>query len=241
MRILRELVIGHDQTAPRQDFFRPYVPVTPTRFQRRRSFAHSRNPVPRAGPLRMRWAQDDQSSDCFPATSSVAQGRCDRLAGRTGYALSIYRHGSTTRQCPFGTATATAMAGPFPCSKGVFRGRRWEMQLKGRWPHALLPRPLMDAPVLALQRCAKFSGSGVHARPLGVPTSRSPLIAGDCREAKNVAQALVFREFPSFDPDHPCVTTRRRSAHAWPSFLAGGANWSCSPRAPASEAHPGAC
>jgi len=196
--------------------------VTPTRFQPPEIVAHSPNPVSTS------WALSDalaprttSSSDCFPGEHQRGAGAdATRLAGRPVMPSNL-RHGVQPAVARLEPATATAMAGHFPCSKASSRGRRWgDANSKGG-----APRPLRGADGRAVLRsaCASFLLQEFHARPLGFPP---PQLAA-CLvivARRNRAQALGIprNSRPVSNPDILVDQPGRDLHNAWPRRSAGG-------------------
>jgi uncharacterized protein YdiU (UPF0061 family) len=134
----------------------------------------------------------------------------------TGYALSIY--GSEyIQQCPFGTGNGYGDGRAMSVFEGVFKGRRWEMQLKGGGPTPYC-RGADGRAVLRSSVREFLAQEFMHA--LGVPTSRSLTLM--VSRSETVRRPWYAPNSQSFDPDilvnNPAAITTRVA----PSFLRVG-------------------
>ena len=118
-----------DDHAPRQVFSGHYVPVKPTPIDDPEYIAHSPTLFAELG-FSDELAHSAEFTRFFSADLSAAPEPLRKLGWATGYALSIY--GSEyVQQCPFGTGNGYGDGRALSVLEGRFRGRRWEMQLKG--------------------------------------------------------------------------------------------------------------
>ncbi|MCX5969056.1 MAG: protein adenylyltransferase SelO family protein [Cyanobacteria bacterium] len=222
---------GHDHQ-PRQVFSGHYVPVTPTPIAAPEYVAHSRILFHDLG-LSDALAQDDQFRRLFSGDISVAQEPMRPVGWATGYALSIYGT-EYIQQCPFGTGNGYGDGRAISVFEGLFKGRRWEMQLKGGGPTPYC-RGADGRAVLRSSVREFLAQEFMHA--LGVPTSRSLTLL--VSRAETVRRPWYSPNSRSFDPDilvdNPVAITTRVA----PSFLRVGQLELFARRA-RSEAHPGA-
>ena len=116
----REVLSGH------------YVPVTPTPLPAPEYVAHSESLFQELG-LSDALMHDDAFRRWFSGDSSVATWPLRPHGWATGYALSIYGT-EYVQQCPFGTGNGYGDGRALSVFEGVFKGKRWEMQLKGGGP-----------------------------------------------------------------------------------------------------------
>ncbi len=220
---------GHDHQ-PRQVFSGHYVPVTPTPIPAPELVAYSTTLFSDLG-LSEALAHDDQFRRLFSGDISVAQAPMRPFGWATGYALSIY--GSEyIQQCPFGTGNGYGDGPAISVFEGVFKGRRWEMQLKGGGPTPYC-RGADGRAVLRSSVREFLAQEFMHA--LGVPTSRSLTLYGS--RSETVRRPWYSPNSRSFDPDilvdNPAAITTRVA----PSFLRVGQLELFARRA-RSEAHP---
>ncbi|CAK6695010.1 Protein adenylyltransferase SelO [Synechococcus sp. CBW1107] len=205
---------GHDHQ-PRQVFSGHYVPVTPTAIPAPEVVAHSRTLFHDLG-LSDELAHDDQFRRLFSGDISVAREPMRPFGWATGYALSIY--GSEyIQQCPFGTGNGYGDGRAISVFEGVFKGKRWEMQLKGGGPTPYC-RGADGRAVLRSSVREFLAQEFMHA--LGVPTSRSLTLY--MSRAETVRRPWYSPNSRSFDPDilvdNPAGITTRVA----PSFLRVG-------------------
>ncbi|MEO1172656.1 MAG: protein adenylyltransferase SelO family protein, partial [Myxococcota bacterium] len=115
--------------APRQVFSGHYVPVKPTPIGEPEYIAHSPTLFDELG-FSDALARDPDFVRFFSGDLSVARGPLKNQGWATGYALSIYGQ-EYTHQCPFQTGNGYGDGRAISVLEGMFKGRRWEMQLKG--------------------------------------------------------------------------------------------------------------
>lgn len=205
---------GHDHR-PRQVFSGHYVPVTPTPIPAPEVVTHSRTLFDELG-LSEALAHDDQFRRLFSGDITVAREPMRPFGWATGYALSIY--GSEyIQQCPFGTGNGYGDGRAISVFEGVFKGRRWEMQLKGGGPTPYC-RGADGRAVLRSSVREFLAQEFMHA--LGVPTSRSLTLY--VSRSETVRRPWYAPNSTSFDPDilvdNPAAITTRVA----PSFLRVG-------------------
>ena len=221
-----------DDHQPRQVFSGHYVPVTPTAIPAPEYVAHSRTLFNDLG-LSDELAHDDQFRRLFSGDISVAQGPMRPVGWATGYALSIYGT-EYIQQCPFGTGNGYGDGRAISVFEGLFKGRRWEMQLKGGGPTPYC-RGADGRAVLRSSVREFLVQEFMHA--LGVPSSRSLTLY--LSRSETVRRPWYSPNSRSFDPDilvdNPVAITTRVA----PSFLRVGQLELFARRA-RSEAHPAA-
>ena len=221
-----------DDHRPRQVFSGHYVPVTPTAIPDPEYVAHSPTLFQELG-LSENLAHDDQFRRLFSGDSSVAQEPMRPWGWATGYALSIYGT-EYIQQCPFGTGNGYGDGRAISVFEGLFKGNRWEMQLKGGGPTPYC-RGADGRAVLRSSVREFLAQEFMHA--LGVPTSRSLTLY--MSRSETVRRPWYSPNSSSFDPDilvdNPAAITTRVA----PSFLRVGQLELFARRA-RSEAHPGA-
>ena len=220
---------GHDHRA-REVLSGHYVPVTPTPLPEPEYVAHSRDLFRELG-LSDALAHDARFQRWFSGDASVATGAMPPYGWATGYALSIY--GSEyNQQCPFGNGNGYGDGRAISVFEGVFKGQRWEMQLKGGGPTPYC-RGADGRAVLRSSVREFLAQEFMHA--LGIPTSRSLTLYVSHDES--VRRPWYSGNSPSMDPDilvdNPAAITTRVA----PSFLRVGQLELFARRA-RSEAHP---
>ena len=224
--------VDGDDHRPRQVFSGHYVPVTPTAIPDPEYVAHSPTLFSELG-LSENLAQDDQFRRLFSGDISVAREPMRPWGWATGYALSIYGT-EYIQQCPFGTGNGYGDGRAISVFEGLFKGNRWEMQLKGGGPTPYC-RGADGRAVLRSSVREFLAQEFMHA--LGVPTSRSLTLY--MSRSETVRRPWYSPNSRSFDPDilvdNPAAITTRVA----PSFLRVGQLELFARRA-RSEAHPGA-
>ncbi len=220
---------GHDHR-PRQVFSGHYVPVTPTPIPAPEYVAHSRTLFHELG-LSDALVHDEQFRRLFSGDIGVAREPMRPFGWATGYALSIYGT-EYIQQCPFGTGNGYGDGRAISVFEGVFKGRRWEMQLKGGGPTPYC-RGADGRAVLRSSVREFLAQEFMHA--LGVPTSRSLTLYAS--RAETVRRPWYSPNSRSVDPDilvdNPAAITTRVA----PSFLRVG-QLELFARRVRSEAHP---
>ena len=205
---------GNDHQ-PRQVFSGHYVPVTPTPLPQPEYVAHSSNLFAELG-LGDNLVHDEAFRRLFSGDNTVATGAMRPYGWATGYALSIYGT-EYTQQCPFRTGNGYGDGRAISIFEGLFKGERWEMQLKGGGPTPYC-RGADGRAVLRSSVREFLAQELMHA--LGVPTSRSLTLY--MSRAEGVLRPWYSEGSRSFDPDvmvsNPAAITTRVA----PSFLRVG-------------------
>jgi len=221
-----------DDHQPRQVFSGHYVPVTPTPIPAPEYVAHSKTLFNELG-LSDDLAHDDEFRRFFSGDISVAREPMRPLGWATGYALSIYGT-EYIQQCPFGTGNGYGDGRAISVFEGLFKGKRWEMQLKGGGPTPYC-RGADGRAVLRSSVREFLAQEFMHA--LGVPTSRSLTLY--MSRSETVRRPWYSPNSRSLDPDilvdNPAAITTRVA----PSFLRVGQLELFARRA-RSDDHPGA-
>lgn len=221
-----------DDHQPRQVFSGHYVPVTPTPIPAPEYVAHSKTLFNELG-LSDDLAHDDEFRRLFSGDISVAREPMRPLGWATGYALSIYGT-EYIQQCPFGTGNGYGDGRAISVFEGLFKGKRWEMQLKGGGPTPYC-RGADGRAVLRSSVREFLAQEFMHA--LGVPTARSLTLY--MSRSETVRRPWYSPNSRSLDPDilvdNPAAITTRVA----PSFLRVGQLELFARRA-CSDAHPGA-
>ncbi|WP_373975045.1 protein adenylyltransferase SelO family protein [Chitinibacter sp. SCUT-21] len=160
-------VDGDDHRA-RQVYSGHYVRVKPTALSDAEYVSHSQAFFVQLG-LADQLVHDRGFRRLFSGDLSQVPAPMVRYGWATGYALSIYG-AEYTQQCPFRTGNGYGDGRAISVFEGVFRGQRYEMQLKGGGPTAYC-RGGDGRAVLRSSVREFLAQEYMHA--LGVPTSRS--------------------------------------------------------------------
>lgn len=204
---------------PRQVFSGHYVPVTPTPIAAPEYIAHSHSLFSELG-LADELAQDESFAKIFSADiSPILQEEPSPMrpyGWATGYALSIYGT-EYTQQCPFRTGNGYGDGRAISIFEGLFKGQRWEMQLKGggRTPYC---RGADGRAVLRSSVREFLAQEHMHA--LGIPTSRSLTLFTS--KSETVSRPWYSESSRSHDPDILVENPVAISTRVAPSFLRVG-------------------
>ena len=205
---------GNDHQ-PREIFSGHYVPVSPTAIPAPKYIAHSKSLFEELG-LSHELAHNKKFSLLFSGDISVAEEPMRPVGWATGYALSIYGT-EYIQQCPFGTGNGYGDGRAISVFEGVFKGKRWEMQLKGGGPTPYCRGA--DGRAVLRSSIREFLAQE-YMQALGVPTSRSLTLY--VSQSETVRRPWYSEESKSIDPDilieNPTAITTRVA----PSFLRVG-------------------
>nr|WP_314899511.1 protein adenylyltransferase SelO family protein [uncultured Deefgea sp.] len=157
-----------DDHDSRQVFSGHYVRVKPTSIADAEYVSHSQALFAQLG-LADALAYDKGFRQLFSGDLSQAPAPMRRYGWATGYALAIYGT-EYTQQCPFRTGNGYGDGRAMSVFEGLFRGQRYEMQLKGGGPTAYC-RGGDGRAVLRSSVREFLAQEYMHA--LGVPSSRS--------------------------------------------------------------------
>ena len=205
---------GLDHRA-RQVFSGHYVPVTPKPLPAPDYVCHSADFFNELG-LSQSLIEDTDFCRLFSGDIDVTRPPMRPWGWATGYALSIYGT-EYTQQCPFGTGNGYGDGRAISIFEGVFRGARWEMQLKGGGPTPYCRGA--DGRAVLRSSVREFLAQE-HMHALGIASSRSLTLFAS--HAEMVTRPWYSRASNSFDPDtlvnNPTAITTRVA----PSFLRVG-------------------
>ncbi|WP_050752321.1 YdiU family protein [Synechococcus sp. RS9916] len=207
-------VDGNDHRA-RQVYSGHYVPVTPTPLAEAEYVAHSPDLFSELG-LSDALVHDEAFRRWFSGDSSMATGPLRPFGWATGYALSIYGT-EYTQQCPFGTGNGYGDGRALSVFEGVFKDKRWEMQLKGGGPTPYC-RGADGRAVLRSSVREFLAQEFMHA--LGVPTSRSLTLY--VSRSETVRRPWYLEHSRSLDPDVMVDNAAAITTRVAPSFLRVG-------------------
>lgn len=205
---------GDDHRA-RQVFSGHFVPVTPTPIPAPEYVTHSSTFFNELG-LSDALVNDPKFCRIFSGDISAAQEPMRKIGWAVGYALSIYGT-EYTQQCPFGTGNGYGDGRAISVFEGVFKGQRWEMQLKGggATPYC---RGADGRAVLRSSVREFLAQEYMHA--LGVPTTRSLTLY--VSKSERVARPWYAQDSHSTDPDIMVDNPVAISTRVAPSFLRVG-------------------
>ncbi|SBS28331.1 hypothetical protein MAQ5080_01078 [Marinomonas aquimarina] len=205
---------GNDHQ-PRQVYSGHYVPVTPTPLPDAEYIAHSSTFFAELG-LDDELAQTSGFQRVFSGDLSEAPAPMSKLGWATGYALSIYGT-EYTQQCPFRTGNGYGDGRAMSIFEGIFKGKRWEMQLKGggRTPYC---RGGDGRAVLRSSVREFLAQEAMHA--LGIPTSRS--LSLFVSKSEQVNRPWYHEGSQSTDPEIMVSNPVAISTRVAPSFLRVG-------------------
>ncbi len=201
--------------SPRQVFSGHFVPVKPTPIPDPEYVSHSRSFFEELG-LGEELVHQDSFQKVFSGDLSAALSPMRGLGWATGYALSIYGT-EYTAQCPFQTGNGYGDGRAISVFEGEFRGKRWEMQLKGggRTPYC---RGADGRAVLRSSVREFLAQEFMHA--LGIPTSRSLTLY--VSKSETVQRPWYSEGSRSFNPDIVTTNPVAISTRVAPSFLRVG-------------------
>lgn len=234
--LLNQLKADPESTAdgrdhrPRQVHSGHYVPVTPTPLPDPAYVAHSPALFAELG-LDDGLVHDDDFRSVFSGDLGQVRAPMRAHGWATGYALSIYGT-EYTQQCPFGTGNGYGDGRAISVFEGMFKGQRWEMQLKGGGPTPYC-RGADGRAVLRSSVREFLAQDFMHA--LGVPTSRSLTLY--VSQSETVARPWYSDHSRSFEPDVMVNNAAAISTRVAPSFLRVGQLELFARRA-RSQAHP---
>ena len=153
---------------PRQVFSGHYVPVNPTPLSSPRYVAHSKKLFSELG-LSNLLLEDKDFQNLFSGNLSTLKKPMRNYGWSTGYALSIYGQ-EYNNQCPFRTGNGYGDGRAISVFEGIFKGKRFEMQLKGSGPTPYCRGG--DGRAVLRSSVREFLAQELM-HSLGIPTTRS--------------------------------------------------------------------
>tara|TARA_Y100001978_G_scaffold54307_1_gene48743 strand:- start:85 stop:1788 length:1704 start_codon:yes stop_codon:yes gene_type:complete len=153
---------------PRQVFSGHYVPVNPTPLSSPRYVAHSKKLFSELG-LSDLILEDKDFQNLFSGNLSTLKKPMRNFGWSTGYALSIYGQ-EYNNQCPFRTGNGYGDGRAISVFEGIFKGKRFEMQLKGSGPTPYCRGG--DGRAVLRSSVREFLAQELM-HSLGIPTTRS--------------------------------------------------------------------
>ncbi len=204
--------VDHD---PREVCSGHYVPVLPTPIEHPKYISHSESFFEELG-LSDEIIKDNEFSSIFSGDLSVSKYPMKKFGWATGYALSIYGT-EYTQQCPFRTGNGYGDGRAISIFEGVFRGKRWEMQLKGggRTPYCRGG----DGRAVLRSSIREFLAQD-FMNALGIPTTRSLTLY--VSDSENVLRPWYEDNSNSFEPEIMIETPAAITTRVAPSFLRVG-------------------
>ncbi len=192
-----------------------YVPVKPTPILSPEYVTHSHRLFKELG-LSQSLANDNKFSRLFSGDMTVVNKPMKNSGWATGYALSIYGT-EYVQQCPYRTGNAYGDGRAISVFEGIFKKKRWEMQLKGGGPTPFCRGA--DGRAVLRSSVREFLAQE-SMNSLGVPTSRSLTLYTS--KSEKVLRPWYSENSTSSDPDilinNPVAITTRVA----PSFLRVG-------------------
>jgi len=153
---------------PRQVFSGHYVPVKPTPLSSPEYVAHSKNLFTELGISNL-LLEDKDFKKLFSGDLSSFKKPMRNFGWATGYALSIYGR-EYNQQCPFKTGNGYGDGRAISVFEGLFKGKRFEMQLKGSGPTPYCRGG--DGRAVLRSSVREFLAQELM-HSLGIPTTRS--------------------------------------------------------------------
>ena len=153
---------------PRQVFSGHYVPVKPTPLSSPEYVAHSKNLFTELGISNL-LLEDKDFKKLFSGDLSSFKKPMRNFGWATGYALSIYGR-EYNQQCPFKTGNGYGDGRAISVFEGLFKGKRFEMQLKGSGPTPYCRGG--DGRAVLRSSIREFLAQELM-HSLGIPTTRS--------------------------------------------------------------------
>jgi len=202
---------GNDHS-PRQVYSGHYVPVTPIPLSSPKYLAHSRQLFKELG-LSNKLMEDKDFSQFFSGNHEIKIKNLSNFGWATGYALSIYGR-EYNSQCPFRTGNGYGDGRAISIFEGVFKGKRWEMQLKGSGPTPYCRGG--DGRAVLRSSIREFLAQELM-HSLGVPTTRSLTLF--VSEKEMVSRPWYQKDSQSFDPEIMVDNYIAIATRVAPSFL----------------------
>ena len=204
-------VDGNDHS-PRQVYSGHYVPVTPIALTSPKYITHSGQFFKELG-LGDKLIEDENFTQFFSGNHKFKTKDLNNFGWATGYALSIYGT-EYNSQCPFRTGNGYGDGRAISIFEGVFKGQRWEMQLKGSGPTPYCRGG--DGRAVLRSSIREFLAQELM-HSLGVPTTRSLTLF--VSEKDMVKRPWYQKDSESFDPEIMVDNYIAIATRVAPSFL----------------------
>ena len=202
---------GNDHS-PREVYSGHYVPVTPTALSSPKYLSHGEQLFKELG-LSDSLIKDENFAEFFSGNHKVRTKDVNNFGWATGYALSIYGT-EYNSQCPFRTGNGYGDGRAISIFEGVFKGQRWEMQLKGSGPTPYCRGG--DGRAVLRSSIREFLAQELM-HSLGVPTTRSLTLF--VSEKDKVKRPWYQKDSESFDPEIMVDNYVAIATRVAPSFL----------------------
>ena len=197
---------------PRQVFSGHYVPVKPTPLSAPEYIAHSKNLFNELG-LSDLLLQDKDFLRIFSGDLSNVKKPMRKFGWATGYALSIYGK-EYNQQCPFKTGNGYGDGRAISIFEGIFKGKRWEIQLKGSGPTPYCRGG--DGRAVLRSSIREFLAQELM-HSLGIPTSRSLTLC--LSKTDTILRPWYKKNSIEIEPDIILENKAAISTRVAPSFL----------------------
>ena len=197
---------------PRQVFSGHYVPVKPTPLSAPEYLAHSKNLFKELG-LSDLLLQDKDFLRIFSGDLSNVKKPMRKFGWATGYALSIYGK-EYNQQCPFNTGNGYGDGRAISIFEGIFKGKRWEIQLKGSGPTPYCRGG--DGRAVLRSSIREFLAQELM-HSLGIPTSRSLTLC--LSKTDTILRPWYKKNSIEIEPDIILENKAAISTRVAPSFL----------------------
>ena len=197
---------------PRQVFSGHYVPVKPTPLSAPEYLAHSKNLFKELG-LSDLLLQDKDFLRIFSGDLSNVKKPMRKFGWATGYALSIYGK-EYNQQCPFKTGNGYGDGRAISIFEGIFKGKRWEIQLKGSGPTPYCRGG--DGRAVLRSSIREFLAQELMDS-LGIPTSRSLTLC--LSKTDTILRPWYKKNSIEIEPDIILENKAAISTRVAPSFL----------------------
>ena len=197
---------------PRQVFSGHYVPVKPTPLSAPEYLAHSKNLFKELG-LSDLLLQDKDFLRIFSGDLSNVKKPMRKFGWVTGYALSIYGK-EYNQQCPFKTGNGYGDGRAISIFEGIFKGKRWEIQLKGSGPTPYCRGG--DGRAVLRSSIREFLAQELM-HSLGIPTSRSLTLC--LSKTDTILRPWYKKNSIEIEPDIILENKAAISTRVAPSFL----------------------
>ena len=187
------LIDGKDHL-PREVKSGHYVPVKPTPIIFPKYISHSKSFFNELG-LSDELIYDEKFLSLFSGDISCVHEPMRSFGWATNYALSIYGT-EYIQQCPFGTGNGYGDGRAISIFEGLFKGKRWEMQLKGGGPTPFCRGA--DGRAVLRSSIREFLAQE-YMNALGIPTTRSLILL--VSQGETVSRPWYTKETRFINPD----------------------------------------
>ena len=197
---------------PRQVFSGHYIPVKPTPLSSPEYVAHSKKLFNELG-LSNSLIYDKDFQKLFSGNLSKVKKPMRNFGWATGYALSIYGK-EYNHQCPFKTGNGYGDGRAISVFEGIFKGERFEMQLKGSGPTPYCRGG--DGRAVLRSSVREFLAQELM-HSLGIPTTRSLTLYSS--KTDRIIRPWYKEDSKAIEPDVLLENPAAISTRVAPSFL----------------------